>query len=124
MLQIERSPTAVEVFADCYAERSAEMPRDTLLQKVRTWDVAVIKRKNDVIGAVACSKGEFHFGILPVYRGKWATRTGMKQILEWAGKSGPVRTSATFGSLGEKLARFVGMRVARVTEKGSLYVYP
>lgn len=124
MLRIVSRPDAAEVFADCYAERSGELPRDVLLQRLHGWDVAVIQNGGQVIGAIARKAGEFHFGILPEYRGKWATQSGMNLILQWAGESGQVKTSAAFGSLGDRLAKFVGMRVTRATEKGSHYVYP
>lgn len=121
---IRSHPSAKEVFADCYAERVNEMSRADLMAKVESWEHAVLEENNEIFGAVVRKNGEFHFGILPLFRGKWATRTRMKQILDWAGESGEVRTSALAGSMGEKLARFVGMKVSDVTQKGSHYVYP
>lgn len=121
-MTIHSDTSAQVVFAECYAHRQDEMSQTELLSRLASWDVAVLETEVGIIGAVARKAGEFHFGILPAYRSKWATRSRMKQILDWAAESGQVHTSAQHGSIGERLARFVGMSVSSQTQKGSNYV--
>jgi hypothetical protein len=100
------------------------MPPDAVREKLSGWDTQVLVIDGVVVGAAARRSGEFHFGILPLYRGKWATASNMKAILAWAAESGPVSTCAKHGSIGGRLAEFIGMRYTIASDKGVRYVYP
>lgn len=119
---VEQHPRAEEIFAYCYRDRASEESVATKLSD--GWDTQVLVIGDFVIGAVTRKNGEFHFGVVPGFRGKWATRSNMKKILEWAAESGPVTTTALHGSLGERLAKFIGMRDIIANDKGARYVYP
>lgn len=46
------------------------------------WDVQVITRDDKAIGAAFKKGPEFHVSILPQWRGRWATRGLLNQLIE------------------------------------------
>jgi len=108
-------PTAHDVFVKCYRDRGLVDPAG--------WDVVALFLGGAVAGAVAGKDRYFHLGVLPEFRGKWASRRRLRQIAEWANARGYTLTKVRFGSVGAKMATIGGMVLKQRIAGGCEYAY-
>ena len=66
---------------------------DQYVEQLADWSVKLIERDGEGIGALYRRNGEVHVSILPQWRGKWATRGLIREILG----NGATRTVVTKG---------------------------
>lgn len=89
------------------------------------WDFALLKDDNRTMGAAVRRGGELHIGILPEWRGRWATKGFIRAILNWAAETGPVVTGVLAGnSSGTRLVEGVGFVKQEDTKLGVRYAIP
>ena len=75
-----------------------------------------------VVGVATRRRGELHIGVLPAWRGRWANRGFIRNIIEWASASGPVWTGVAHGNeTGQRLVEGVGFVAEGATDKGVRY---
>ncbi len=70
---------------------------------LEAWTIRLMEQDGQPIGAVYTHGNEFHVSVLPEWRGRWATRGVLKQII-----TEPVsvtRVSPGFAHVGSMLAR-------------------
>ena len=67
------------------------------------WTVRLMDRGGEPIGAVYTHGQEFHVSVLPAWRGRWATRGVLKQII--AEPVSMTRVSPGFAHVGPMLGR-------------------
>lgn len=55
---------------------------DEHLERAKEWNVDLLERDGEPIGAIFCKDGEVHVSILPKWRRKWLTKGLLRQIIE------------------------------------------
>jgi len=113
---------AIRVLFNCYRDRVAG-DFAQFMKMALGWDLAYLKVNGLVVGAAIRRAGELHIGVLPEWRGRWATRSFIRRILKWAGESGPVTTGVMTGNhAGARLVEGTGFAPVEMTERGTRYV--
>lgn len=51
-------------------------------RRLDTWDVQLIERDDEPIGAAYFKDGEVHVSVLPEWRGRWATKGILKTLFD------------------------------------------
>lgn len=59
-----------------------QMSYDDYENGLKDWIIRVIERDNQPIGAVFTKDDELHVSVLPSYRGKWLTKSLMRELFE------------------------------------------
>jgi GNAT superfamily N-acetyltransferase len=92
------------------------------LRMTSGWTLGYMKVDGLVAGVAARKDGELHIGVLPEWRGRWATREFIRNIIAWAAHSGEVKTGVMSGNeKGKRLVEGVGFVPVESTEKGTRY---
>lgn len=77
-----------------------------------TYELAYMMNGEHVMGVAMRKRGALHIGVLPEWRKRWATRSLVRRIVEWAAETGKVWTRVAQGNeAGEKLVRQVGFEL-------------
>ena len=96
--------------ADCPA-------RDVFMKAMRKNELAYMMCGDEIMGVVSRREGSVHVGVLPAWRGRWATKKFIRDGLAWAAEMGKVWTVLAEGNVrGERLVTGVGF-----VKKGSRY---
>lgn len=107
-LRADDGPAAL-VFYRAYSDRADCPPRKDFLAAVSKYELAYMLCGEEVMGVASRRDGSVHIGVLPTWRGRWATRSFIREILSWAGETGKVWTRISPGNtLGERLVKGVG----------------
>jgi GNAT superfamily N-acetyltransferase len=118
--ELTQLPEAHDVFVECYRERADS---EEMNARLRGWDVFCMVLDGKIIGAISGRDKYFHMGVLPQYRGKWASRRRLRQIGEWATTRGYTLVKVRFGSVGAKMATIGGMVLKQRIAGGCEYAY-
>lgn len=76
-----RRDEAIEAGWIAYSERVPGM-RDAYLQACNGWAVEAVCSGDQVIGALYSKSGFIHLGIVPEWRGRWASRRVLREMLK------------------------------------------
>jgi GNAT superfamily N-acetyltransferase len=117
---------APDVLFRCYAARLEGRSREHFDRMTQGWELALLVIDGEIAGAAARRAGELHIGILPAWRGRWAARRFIREIIEWAEHSGrPVTTGVMAGNeSGRRLVEGVGFVAIEKTDRGMRYAIP
>lgn len=80
---------AAEVLYECYRERETCPPKEAFIRALGEWELAYVMIDGQRAGVATRRRGKVHIGILPPWRGKWASRRFIRTIVEWAGEGLP-----------------------------------
>lgn len=80
-LDPERRQEAIEAGWTAYQERTPDM-REAYLQACEEWQVIAVVA-DGVIGALFAKDGLIHLGIVPEWRGRWASRRLIREMLSY-----------------------------------------
>ena len=81
-LDVTRKSEAVNACWNAYRERVPEYESD-YYNAVTDWNPIAVCDDDKVIGALLVKNGVIHLGIVPEYRGKWASRRIIKEMLAY-----------------------------------------
>lgn len=112
-LDESRRAEAIEAGWEAYQERIPTM-RAQYDQACAGWGVVAVCSGQEVIGALFHLKGVIHLGIIPAWRGKWASKRVIREMLSY-GKA------TTIEPWEDACLEFVG-RIGFVKE-GAQYVF-
>lgn len=88
------------------------------------WELVYAVRDGQVMGVVARKGGAIHIGISKAWRGKWATRSMIRQMIEWAGETGKVWTGVCHSNnAGARLVLGTGFRKVSDEIMGAVYAH-
>ncbi len=80
-LDATKREAAIEAGWQAYAERVPGF-RDAYLKAAQDWDVSAVCADSEVIGALFSRRGVIHLGIKPEWRGRWASRRVIREMLK------------------------------------------
>lgn len=75
-----RRTDAIEAGWQAYSQRCPQW-RDAYIKACAAWLVVAVVADDEVIGALFERNGEIHLGIVPAWRGRWASRRLIRQML-------------------------------------------
>ena len=81
-LDPDRREEAIEAGWKAY---EAEVPghRDAYLRALQGWQVVAICNDDTPIGALLVKDGVIHIGIVPEWRGRWASRRVIRELISY-----------------------------------------
>jgi ribosomal protein S18 acetylase RimI-like enzyme len=74
--------SAIRAGWQAYAERLPEGAEPAYLKACEGWDVLAVQDDDKTVGALFAKGGIVHIGIVPEYRGRWASRRLIREILK------------------------------------------
>lgn len=77
----DRRAEAIEAGWIAYSGRVPGM-RDAYIRACESWTVEAVCSGDEVIGALFSKQGVIHLGIVPEWRGRWASRRVLREMLE------------------------------------------
>lgn len=81
-LDESRRDEAIEAGWQAYAQRVAGMEA-AYRAACQSWKVVAVCSDSEPIGALFVRNGTIHLGIVPTYRGKWASRRVIREMLSY-----------------------------------------
>lgn len=85
-LDHNRREAAISAGWRAYAERCPGMEAQ-YRAACDGWNASAIVRDGDVIGALLHKQGVVHIGIVPEWRGRWATKGAVREMLSYGSKT-------------------------------------
>lgn len=79
-LDPNRRAEAIQAGWDAYAERLPGM-RDEYLKAAEAWEAIAVCDEAQVVGVLLKRSGRIHIGIKPEWRGRWASRRVIREML-------------------------------------------
>lgn len=81
---ITLQPRREEAIAAGWVAYSGRVPgmRDAYIKACDGWTVEAVCSDDEVIGALFSKEGVIHLGIVPAWRGRWASRRVIREMLE------------------------------------------
>jgi len=77
---------AIRAGWQAYAER-VPGAEGAYLRACEGWDVVAVQDDDEVVGALFAKDGVIHLGIVPQYRGRWASRRVIREMLSYGTKT-------------------------------------
>ena len=85
-LDANRRAEAIEAGWIAYRERVADL-EEAYRRACEAWEVVAVVESGAVIGALFVRDGIIHLGIVPEWRGRWASKRVIREMLSYGRKT-------------------------------------